>query len=294
MQKIASFLLIFPLLVGCAASRQSLWQDMEVAAASAQAMDQALGLEKKGDDSFLKRDQEKELKLAIAWWEQAAALAPSAERFTKLARAHYLLADGFYGLQDLSELRDAHFTKGLEFAEKALKLNAPVAMQSLKDGESFSNAIAKAPKAAVPTMYWYAVNLGKWATSQGFLTRLKYKDDIKATMMRVKELDPDYFHAGPWRYFGAYEAVTAGLAGGDLGKSEENFKTASQNAPQYLGTKVLWAEQLCIRKQDKASFQRLLNEVIESAIDASSDVAPENRIEQAKAKKLLAQIDTHF
>ena len=143
-------------------------------------------------------------------------------------------------------------------------------------------------------MYWYATNLGKWAASQGFATRLRYKDDIKATMLQVKALDENYFFAAPWRYFGSFEAVTAGLAGGSLEKSEENYKKAVELAPNYLGTKVLWAEFLCVKKQDKATFKKLLEEVIAADPKAEPSVTPENTIEQLKAKKLLAQIDEKF
>ena len=88
-------------------------------------------------------------------------------------------------------------------------------------------------------MYWYAANLGKWASSKGFTTRLKYKDDLKATMDRVKTLDEGYFYGAVWRYFGGYEAVTNGM-GGSLDKSKENFEKAIAIAPNYLGNCLLY------------------------------------------------------
>jgi hypothetical protein len=143
-------------------------------------------------------------------------------------------------------------------------------------------------------MYWYATNLGKWAASKGFATRLRYKDDIKATMDHVKSLDEMYFYAAPWRYFGSFEAVTAGIAGGSLEKSETNFKKAIELAPNYFGAKVLWAEYLCTKKQDKATFKQLLDEVIAADAKVDPAIAPENTIEQLKARKLLAEIDEKF
>src|ERR1044072_8409898 len=96
----------------------------------------------------------------------------------------------------------------------------------MANGGKHKDAISLAPKDAVPAMYWYSTNLGKWAVSKGFATVLKYKDDIKATMHKVKELGESYFYAGPWRYFGAYKARTAGIAGGDLGRSKDDFTKA--------------------------------------------------------------------
>jgi len=174
----------------------------------------------------------------------------------------------------------------------------------MAQGAKHADAIKLAPKEAVPAMYWYSTNLGKWAAGKGFATVLKYKDDIKATMDHVKALDEMYFYAGPWRYFGAYEARTAGIAGGDLGRSKEDFQKAVQMAPNYLGTKVLWAEFLCVKQQKdedgdgqndgKVQFKKLLDEVIAADANVDPDIAAENAIEQQKAKKLLAKIDDLF
>ena len=51
---------------------------------------------------------------------------------------------------------------------------------------------------------------------RGFRCKLRYKDDVKATQMHVKSLDDSFFYYAPYRYFGAFEAATAGLLGGDL------------------------------------------------------------------------------
>jgi hypothetical protein len=161
-------------------------------------------------------------------------------------------------------------------------------------GQKHAAAIKLAPKEAVPAMYWYASNLGKWASTKGFTTVLKYKDDIKATMDHVKALDDTYFYAGPFRYFGAFEARTAGIAGGSLEKSKENFQKAVTMAPNYLGTKVLWAEFLCTKQQDKEMYKKLLDEVLAADAAVDPEILAENKLEQEKAKKLLAKIDDNF
>ncbi len=113
-------------------------------------------------------------------------------------------------------------------------------------------------------------------------------------MLHVKSLDEGYFYAAPWRYFGSFEALTAGIAGGSLEKSEEAYRKSVELAPNYLGTKVLWADYLCTKKQDKELFKKLLDEVIAADANIDPDIAPENGIEQKKAKKLLADIDERF
>lgn len=277
---------------GCATTYNAKWDEQPVTAGT--DADAAKGLEGDGDALWEQRADKAKLTEALAKWEAAFERAASAELAAKLARGHYLLGDGYFALENNAEMRDAEYQKGLDWASRSLKLSAPEFAKAMTDGKKHAEAITLAPKEAVPAMYWYATNLGKWAASKGFATRLRYKDDIKATMLHVKALDEHFFFAAPWRYFGAFEAVTAGLAGGSLEKSEENFKKAVELAPSYLGSKVLWAEQLAVKKQDKATFKQLLDEVVAADPTVEPSIEPENRIEQAKAKKLLSQIDEKF
>ena len=277
---------------GCATTYEAKWDEKPVTAAP--AADAVATATAEGDAAWEQRGDKARLVEAITKWEAAFEKAPSPEVANKLARGHYLLGDGYYVLENNAEGRDAEYQKGLDWATRSLKISAPEFTKAMSAGKKHAEAITLAPKESVPAMYWYATNLGKWAASKGFATRLRYKDDIKATMTHVKSLDEMFFYAAPWRYFGSFEAVTAGLAGGSLEKSEENYKKAVELAPNYLGTKVLWADFLCTKKQDKVMFKKLLDEVI--AADAKIDPAiePENTIEQAKAKKLLAEIEEKF
>jgi len=275
---------------GCA-TYQAKWDEKVTTAAPTDAATAAMT---EGDTAWEARGDKAKLTEAISKWEAAFEKAPSAELAAKLSRAHYLLGDGYLALEGNNEGRDAEYQKGLDWATRSPTIAAPAFAQAMPEGKKPPEAITLAPKEAVPGMYWYATNLGKWAAGKGFATRLRYKDDIKATMDHVKALDEMYFYAAPWRYFGSFEAVTAGLAGGSLEKSETNYKKAVELAPNYLGTKVLWAEYLCTKKQDKATFKQLLDEVIAADAKVDPAIAPENTIEQLKAKKLLAEIDEKF
>jgi hypothetical protein len=283
---------------GCATTYNAKWDEKPVTAAAAATapteVDATKALQEKADALWAKRDDKQSLTEAIAAYEQLAEKAPSADLFARLSRAHYLLADGFFALEGNTEARDNGYQKGLDWATKSLKAAAPAFAEAMAAGKKHPEAIQLAGKEAVPGMYWYATNLGKWAASKGFATRLRYKDDAKSTMDRVKALDAGFFYSAPLRYFGSFEALTVGIAGGSLVKSEEFFTQAVAAAPNYLGSKVLWADYLCTKKQDKATFVKLLNEVISADAKADPEVAPENLIEQVKAKKLLADVDEKF
>lgn len=278
---------------GCATTYNAKWDEKPATAAPAQD-DATSSLVSEGDAAWATRGDQAKLTEALTKWEAAFQKAPTAELAAKLSRGHYLLGDGFLALENNLEGRDAEYQKGLDWATTSLKLAAPDFAKAMTEGKKHTEAITLAGKDAVPAMYWYATNLGKWAASKGFATRLRYKDDIKATMEHVKSLDEGFFYAAPWRYFGSFEAVTAGLAGGSLEKSEENYKKAVELAPNYLGSKVLWAEYLCTKKNDRATYEKLLKEVLAADPTVDPAIEPENRIEQKKATKMLAEIDEKF
>lgn len=279
---------------GCAARHNVQWDAKPTAATAPAAAEAATGPEAQGDALWPSRGEPAKLAQALELWEEAAKQGVSPKLALKLARGHYLMGDGHHFLAGDIAARDAEYQKGLDWATQALKLTAPKFAEAMAAGKTHAEAIALADREAVDAMYWFATNLGKWAATKGFATKLRYKDDIKNTMLRVKELDDRFFYAAAWRYFGGFEAATHGLAGGSLEKSEENFKKAVELAPNYLGTKVLWADYLCVKKRDQETFKKLLEEVKSANADADPEIAPENRLEQRKAAKLLAEIEDKF
>lgn len=280
--------LVGSLSFACATQHAAKWDETVTATGTVDA--QASG---DADAAWVLRKDPAKLAEAIAKWEQIATNTSDAELFTKLSRAYYFQAERL-GFEDKSAERDAAYQRGLDWATKGLKLAAPEFAKSMAEGKTHAESIGKAPKEAIGPMYWYATNLGKWAALKGFATTLRYKDDIKATIDLVKAYDETYFYGAPWRYLGSYEARTAGLAGGSLDKSEENFKKAVALAPDYLGTKVLWADFLCTKRQDKATYEKLLKEVVAANAAVIPEIEAENLLEQEKAKKLLSQIDEKF
>jgi tetratricopeptide (TPR) repeat protein len=189
-----------------------------------------------------------------------------------------------------------YYEKGIAAAVRALTTRYPEFQKKLQEqGEdsyaSWKAAVPLIDKDGQEALYWYASNLGKWATADGIAKALLLKDRIFLIMKHVKKLGKKFFFSGPDRYFGAYYAT---VPGGSLISSEEHFKKSLKNAPNYLGTKVLWAERLSVKKQSPKEFRALLEEVVAATPEDLPEAAPENRIEQGKAKRLLARIDELF
>ncbi|MEE8408419.1 MAG: TRAP transporter TatT component family protein, partial [Myxococcota bacterium] len=91
-----------------------------------------------------------------------------------------------------------------------------------------------------------------------------------------------------------FYAKAPSFAGGDLDKSKQHFERAIELEPNYLGTKVLYAEYYAPKREDKELFTRLLNEVAGGDVTVLPGLEPEQTFEQKKAERLLSEVDEIF
>ena len=240
--------------------------------------------------AWLERDTEAKLREAIGLWEKVVAAEPKdAASWEKLARAVYFLADGhirFHAGASAEEEMLGAFEKSVTAAERGLlALSEPFAAK-MRDGAKIEEAAKSLDKSGVPLLYWRSSSLGKWATAKGFATLLSHKDEIKEIMQICLDKDPEYFYRGPNRYFGVFYARAPSFAGGDLVKARQSFEHSLAAHPSYLGTRTLMAEELAVKTQDRALFDAQLDAVLKADANAIAEIAPENRVEQHKAKLL--------
>jgi tetratricopeptide (TPR) repeat protein len=292
-------------LAGCgatsAADKETTLPTRDITAAKEKTPEQLFTDEMaRGDAHFAKRHQLEELSKAIGAYQAAAKINPNdPEVWTKLARSYYLWADGFLSFEkEKSDEAMEKFMKtheqGIVYAKRSLLANSQEFQKKMQAEEKMEEAIKVLDKSAAPAMYWMAANYGKWGVARGFTTILRYKDMIKEIMDTVHKLAPEYFFGAADRYLGAYYAKLPSIAGQDLDKSMKHFKASLSTAPNYFGTKVLMAEYWAKNKDDRASFEKWLKEVIEGDPESNPGCSPENRIEQKKAQRLLANIDEIF
>jgi len=288
---VAALLLSMATLGGCV-GRKAAWNENPDGGGKKAAGDVAAHI-KAGDAQWDKRTDAAAVRAAIDAWEKAAALdEKNAEVLIKLTRAHYFLADGYLRGDDKAYLQA--MDEAVKWGEKAMIAVSPDFEAKMRAGSKFAEAVKVVPKAGVPAMYWYASALGKWAKKKGFAVLLGQKDNVKATMDRCLELEPEFYYGGPHRYFGAFYAIAPSFAGGDLEKSKVHFKKSLEIEPDYVGTKVLWAQELAVKQQDEEMFDKLLAEVLAVPDDAIPEVRPEIMVEKTKAKELMAEKDDLF
>jgi hypothetical protein len=245
-----------------------------------------------GDGAWADRDEEAKLRLALDKYEAAFKADPTNRH------AAVRLTRGWYWLGDVKtndkDAKLAAWDTAVQWGSRCMAINADFTALLEKGNEKESTAIRAMSKEDVPCLYWTASALGKWAKLTGFTTLLKHKDTVKAYITKVDELDHSYNFAAPDRYWGAYYAIAPSFAGGDLNKSKIHFDKSIEAAPEYLATRVLYAQYFATKQQDKALFDRLLNEVLAADASVVTELAPENRAEQVKAKNLLDTKSDYF
>jgi len=181
--------------------------------------------------------------------------------------------------------------KGMKAGENALNTVEKFAKAKKKKKEE-SEAVKTITKENIDALYWTAANQARWAKFASFTKKLSVKARIRYLWDRVYELDPNYFYGGAYRFFGGYFALVPTITGeNDPVKAKENFDKAIAAAPEYIETKVLFAEAYCAhgKVKDRELFKKTLNEVIAFDISQHPDILAENKLAQEKAKKLLQQ-----
>ena len=255
----------------------------------------ANALEAAGDAAWPDRADTARLAEAVASWKQAVKVDPSrADLRIKLARAAYFYADGHLRFDETKQdLMLEHLKLATNEAELALGQNYQGFRSKYCSRQPYQAALQQLDKDAIPAMYWYATALGKYALATSIVEVLNQKDRIKAMMDLVRSMDASFFHYAADRYLGAFSTKIP-FPGGDLPKSRGHFEASIQGAPNYLATRVLFAEMYAIKAKDREVFETQLKAVLDFDLASQPDLQPENAVEQRKARDLLDEVDIYF
>jgi tetratricopeptide (TPR) repeat protein len=131
--------------------------------------------------------------------------------------------------------------------------------------------------------FWYAANLGELSKKSPITVGLKSVDDIRQSMNKVLEIQPDYQGASAYDALGQVELMTR-LKGGDAEKAVEYFETGLALAPDNTNLKLHLGEALLAVKRD-AEARKQLESLMQ--MKPNPEYMPEYRECIAKAKKLI-------
>ena len=281
MRNIAGVVVMVALLAGCGGKGKG----YETLATEKNA-DKAGSLIQAADTLWAERADQAKLRAALSKYEAAAQSAPENRHVhERLVRGWYFLADGFLETKD--EKIEA-FEKAKTWGQRCMAINKDFAAR-VDGGENPKTAVEVMAVADAPCIYWTASALGKWAKANGIMKSLKYIGTVKAYIAFVEENDPDFWHFGPARYWGAYYSIIPSFAGQDFDKSGEYFETSIKGAPSYLGTRVLRAENHAVGTQNVKAFDADLDFVINFDVSTMPELIAENTMEIEKAKAIKAQ-----
>jgi hypothetical protein len=280
------------LLVGACAGRKSALvaaaPPADMAAEHAAGTDTAGSLRREADGLWARRGHPDTARLALEAYGRIAGLeSADAALLARWSRACYLVAN--YVESDPAR-KDSLFLRGVEIAERAMALH-PGFRKAYQETRDEKKAVRELGLESIESVYWYTVNLGKWASNKSLMVRLGNKSKLEAYNQRILDLDERYFHGAPHRFFGA---LPTKVPGGDLKLAKRHFEKALAIEPNYFGTRTLYAEFYATKAREKAVFLEQLEYVLNHPADALPDVEPENRYEQEYARRLKERTDEWF
>ena len=248
------------------------------------------------DEAWVQRDDEAQLRLALEKYEAVYNREP------KYRPALIRLVRGWFWLGDVrvekKKDRLKAWATAITWGTRCMKVNTGFArLKKLtweRDPTIPQAAIQVMGAEDVPCLYWTAMARGEWAKLKGLSMKLKFRADDKALITKVDELDHRYFYAATDRYWGAHYAALPSFAGGDLAKSKGHFEKSLAAGPEYLETKLLYAQYYATKSANNALFERLLQEVIDADAGMIPTIAPENRAVQDKAAIMLRNKSDYF
>lgn len=197
---------------------------------------------------------------------------------------------------EIAHLKDRElklYLRAKGYCMRAMEVRFPGVTKKLM--EDPSTALPKATKADVPLLYWMAAS---WGSAIGMgLDRPDLVIDmptVRALAERALALDETWNKGALHEMFISLDSVPEAI-GGSPQRAREHFKRAVElDKGASPGPYVALAYGVDVPAQDRAEFEKLLNEAI--AIDPERD--PSNRlvtlIQQRRARALLAHIDTMF
>jgi len=117
---------------------------------------------------------------------------------------------------------------------------------------------------------------------------------VKAIMQQVIKLDESYEQGGAHLYLAVLASLLPTAMGGDAASAKQHFEQAlSSSQGKNLMVKVMYAKHYARMVFDRPLHDRLLNEVLKSAV-TSENLTLINILAQQQAKQLLKSADNYF
>ena len=188
------------------------------------------------------------------------------------------------------------YGKAKKYGFSALSLRRDFQQAASGTLDHFTAFLKQYEKEDVPALFCTSSAWAKWISFN--LDRVEALADmpmLKATMLRVIELDGGFYYGSPHLNMAVYLAAIPSIAGGNLDKAKEHFDEAfALGADKLLSAKVLFARYYAVRLKDRALFDKTLREVMVAPVDEVPELTLSNTLAKEKARELLERADEYF
>lgn len=188
------------------------------------------------------------------------------------------------------------YAQGKHHGLEVLKRKGSFEKALNKDLGTFKKSLNSFGKGSVPELFWTAFNWGSTINlNKDSPLAIVELPKVEAMMRRVLELDENFYYASPHLFFGVFYGSRPKMFGGNPIKSKEHFEKAlAAYERKFLLAQVTYAHIYAVQNQDRALFETLLNEVLNTDPAVLPEQRLGNEMAHLKARWLLDNAHKFF
>ena len=186
------------------------------------------------------------------------------------------------------------FLRALDYGRRALEVGRPGFSEELfRDPE---RAVVRLEREDVPAMYWTAAALGSAiGTAKDDMALVADLPVVAALARRALELDEAWGDGALHELMITLENGRPDGPDSGVPAAERHFERAQALAEgRSISHLVTMAETVCVRTQDRARFQALLERALAFDVDAHPETRLAGLLARQRARWLLSRIDDLF
>jgi predicted anti-sigma-YlaC factor YlaD len=200
---------------------------------------------------------------------------------------------------DELEARDMAGAKVLRDRARKLYVRARnYGLRGLRENErGFDKSVRLATKRDVPLLYWTAAAWGAAISiSKNSPDTVADVPKVEALIDRALELDEKFDHGAIHVFLINYEMARQGVKADEaVARAKQHFDRAvGLSAGKLASPLVAYAEAVCVQRQQRAEFEKLLKQALEINADEMPEWRLTNLVMQRRARWLLSRTDELF
>jgi hypothetical protein len=180
------------------------------------------------------------------------------------------------------------YARGKDYGLKALETLGPLKGKINAPFPEFKKALSRLGKKSVPALFWTAFSWAGWLNlNSDDPSAIIALPKIEAIVGRILELDGNYYFGSAHALLGVLSASRPAMFGGNEELARQEFTKAFEISPNYLMTKVLFAQYYCRRINDPSLFEETLGSVLSANVSPPLGAGLANNLAIERARTLI-------